>query len=84
MAITGVGSSFSYIYNTKTGKISSKDGKDDEFIRYFNGDLSGEESDTLNGFDRGKKAQIENIVSLWQQGVFQGGMNPDSEEQEIS
>ena len=35
MAITGVGSSFSYIYNTKTGKISSKDGKDDEFIRYF-------------------------------------------------
>lgn len=55
MAITGVGSSFSYIYNTKTGKISSKDGKDDEFIRYFNGDLSGEESDTLNGFDRGKR-----------------------------
>lgn len=84
MAITGVGSSFSYIYNTKTGKLSSKDGRDDEFIRYFNGDLSGEDSETLNGFDRGKKAQIKNMVRLWKQGVLQGGLNPDSDEQEIS
>ena len=84
MAITGVGSSFSYIYNTKTGKLFSKDGKEDEFIRYFNGDLSGEDSETLNGFDRGKRAQIKNMIELWRQGVFQGGLNPDSEEQEIS
>ena len=28
MAITGVGSSISYIYNTRTGKLSSKDGKE--------------------------------------------------------
>lgn len=84
MTITGVGSSFSYLYNTKTGKLSSKDGKDDEFVRYFNGDLSGGESETLNGFDRGKKAQIENMLKLWQQGVFQGGMDIDSDEQEIS
>lgn len=84
MAVTGVGSSFSYIYNTKTGKIFSKDGKDDEFVRYFNNDLSEEESETLNGFDRAKRAQIRNMVKLWQQGVFQGGLNPDSDEQEIS
>lgn len=84
MAVTGVGSSFSYIYNTKTGKIFSKDGKDDEFVRYFNNDLSEEESETLNGFDRAKRAQIRNMVKLWQQGVFRGGLNPDSDEQEIS
>ena len=84
MAVTGVGSSFSYLYNTKTGRLSSKDGKDDEFVRYFNGDLSGEESETLNGFDRGKKAQIEGMLKLWQQDVFRGGFNTDSDEQEIS
>ena len=84
MAITGVGSSFSYIYNTRTGKLSSKDGKEDEFIQYFNGDLSGEDSETLNGFDRGKRAQIKNMVKMWQHGVLQGGLDPDSEEQEIS
>lgn len=84
MAITGVGSSFSYIYNTRTGKLSSKDGKEDEFIRYFNGELSGEDSETLNGFDRGKREQIKKMIGLWRHGVLQGGLNPDSEEQEIS
>ena len=84
MAVTGIGSSFSYIYNMTTGKISSKDGTDDEFVRYFNNDLSGEESETLNGFDRAKKAQIKNMIKFWQQGVFQGGLDPDSDEQEIS
>ena len=65
MEITGVGSSYSYLYDMKTGKLSSKDGKDDEFVRYFNGDLSGEESETLNGFDRGKKAGMEKMLKFW-------------------
>lgn len=84
MDVTGVGSSFSYLYNTKTGKLSSKDGKEDEFVKYFNGDLAAEESETLNGFDRGKKAQIENMLKFWQQGYFRGGLDADSDEQEIS
>lgn len=84
MAVTGVGSSFSYIYNTKTGKLSSKDGKEDDFIRYFNGDMEGEDSETLNGYDRAKKVQIKNLAAWWQKGMFQGGLDCDSEEQEIS
>ena len=36
MGISGVGSVHSYIYNMKTGKLSTKDGADDEFVEYFN------------------------------------------------
>lgn len=63
MAISGVGNTYSYIYNSQTGKLSTKDGSKDEFVDYFNGDLSAEESTTLNGFDKKRKAEIEKL--LW-------------------
>ena len=34
MSITKVGSSYNFIYNTKTGKLSTKDGSKLEFENY--------------------------------------------------
>lgn len=34
MGITGVGSSYNFVYNTKTGKLSTKDGSKNEFENY--------------------------------------------------
>ena len=55
MGITGIGSVQTYIYNSQTGKLSSKDGSPDEFVDYFNGTLSAESSTILNGYDTAKK-----------------------------
>lgn len=62
MGITGIGTERTYIYNSQTGKISSKDGSADEFVDYFNGKLSGEDSTTLNGYDRANRTGIKNVV----------------------
>lgn len=32
MNVTGVGSTYNFIYNTKTGKLSTKDGSKNEFV----------------------------------------------------
>ena len=64
MGISGVGSVHSYIYNMKTGKLSTKDGADDEFVEYFNDNLKGEDSDTLNGFDQQRKGNMKKMISL--------------------
>lgn len=68
MGISGVGSTFSYIYNSKTGKLSTKDGSTDEFVDYFNGDLSGKDSRTLNGFDAANKGSLERMIELFEAG----------------
>ena len=67
MGVSGIGSQNTYIYNTQTGKLSSKDGQQDAFVDYFNGDINGDEDDTLNGFDRARKAEIENLIDTWAQ-----------------
>ena len=51
MGITGVGSSYNFVYNTKTGKLSTKDGSKNEFVDFCNGDVKGEDTETLNHFD---------------------------------
>ena len=48
MAISGIGNSCTYIYNSQTGKLSSKDGTKDAFVDYFNGDRSDETRSQLN------------------------------------
>lgn len=72
MAISGVGNTYSYIYNSQTGKLSTKDGSKDEFVDYFNGDLTAEESTALNGFDAQRKKEIERL--LW---FSKSGMTKD-------
>ena len=47
MSISGIGSLNTYIYNSQTKKLSTKDGSKDAFVDYFNGDISGDDSDSL-------------------------------------
>lgn len=55
MSVSEIGSSSTYIYNIRTGKLAKKDGSADEFVNYFNGDSNGKLPDTLNGFDAKRK-----------------------------
>lgn len=55
MGVSGIGSSNTYIYNIRTGRLANKDGSSDDFVNYFNGDVNGKLPDTLNGFDAKKK-----------------------------
>lgn len=80
MSVSGVGSINTYIYNSRTGKLSSKDGQKDAFVDYFNGDSKGDEEDALNGFDRARKADIENLIETWTQ--FDSNLLNDSAKEE--
>ncbi len=64
MAISGIGTSCTYIYNSQTGKLSSKDGTKDPFVDYFNGDRSDETRSQLNGFDACRKEDIISMVEV--------------------
>lgn len=68
MSVSGIGSSTTYIYNTRTGRIASKDGSEDDFVSYFNGDTDGNLPDTLNGFDAKKKRDLNDMIMLFQSG----------------
>ena len=61
MGITGVGSSYNFVYNTKTGKLSTKDGSKNEFVDFCNGDVKGEDTESLNHFD----AHTRNALCIW-------------------
>lgn len=84
MGISGVGSRNTYIYNSRTGKLSSKDGQKDAFADYFNGDIRGGEDDTINGFDRARKAEIENYLKLMPELEKNRFSDPAKEEYEIT
>lgn len=88
MSVTGIGSVQTYIYNSQTGKLSTKDGSADEFVDYFNGELSTEESADLNGYDVKKKKNIEQVMQMvYGMGSFQGwkwGVDPNMKEYEIT
>ncbi len=70
MSVSGIGSKNSYIYNMRTGKLSAKDGQADEFVDYFNGELDGEDSETLNGFDKERKGTIKKMFELMEMGMI--------------
>lgn len=84
MSISGIGSQNTYIYNSRTGKLASKDGSKDKFVDYFNGDITGNEDDTLNGFDAARKADIENLIEVWAQVDQSLFGDPAREEYEIT
>lgn len=69
MSVSGIGSVNSYIYNMKTGKLSTKDGSEDEFVDYFNGDLAGKDSTDLNGYDAHRKRDIEAMIRMFEMGL---------------
>lgn len=84
MSISGVGSRNTYIYNTRTGKLSSKDGQNDAFVNYFNGDSKGDEEDVLNGYDRSRKADIKKYLEMMPQIERDLFSDPAKEEYEIT
>lgn len=73
MSVSGIGSINSYIYNRNTGRIMAKDGQKDEFVDYFNGDLTEEDSSTLNGFDQERKCGIKKMLEMIGWGMLEWG-----------
>lgn len=71
MSISKIGGSYTYIYNAQTGKLRTKDGGQDDFVDFFNGDLKAEDSDTLNGIDVKRKGDLERLIN-----IFGGQFNP--------
>lgn len=84
MGVTGIGSTFSYIYNLETKKLSTKDGSEDEFVKYFNGELEGSASENLNVFDAGKKVYMNALLTLVEQAGVGRTYIDSSKEFEIS
>ena len=81
MSITKVGSSYNFIYNTKTGKLSTKDGSKNEFVDFCNGDVKGEDTETLNHFDEHTRYQFTRM--LYAYGTGMTGQNPFANDEEV-
>ena len=81
MSITKVGSSYNFIYNTKTGKLSTKDGSKNEFVDFCNGDVKGEDTETLNHFDEHTRYQFTRM--LYAYGTGMTGQNPFADDEEV-
>lgn len=65
MGITGIGSQSSYYYNVETNKLVSKNGDDDAFVKWYNGEMTQAElPGELNGFDQRKKSDIQSILNV--------------------
>ena len=79
--ITGVGSSYNFVYNTKTGKLSTKDGSKNEFVDFCNGDVKGEDTETLNHFDEHTRYQFTRM--LYAYGTGMTGQNPFANDEEV-
>lgn len=67
MMLSGVGTIWSYFYNTKTGVLSSKTETEEAFVDYYNDELQADETENLNGYDHRTKVAIKNILDIWQQ-----------------
>lgn len=84
MSVTGIGSVYNFIYNTSTKKLSTMDGSKNEFVDFYNGDVKGEDTETLNHFDAHTRYQFERMLYVYGTGMT--GQNPfaDNEEVEIT
>ena len=72
-----MGSSCSYIYNSQTKELTTKDGDKDAFTDYFNGTASEKSLEELNGFDANRKRDIVNMMKLYECGALSAGKNGD-------
>ena len=81
MGITGVGSSYNFVYNTKTGKLSTKDGSKNEFVDFCNGDVKGEDTESLNHFDAHTRYQFQRMLYVYGTGMT--GQNPFENDEEV-
>lgn len=77
MEISGIGSRSTYLYDTRTKQLSTKDGQSDAFTDYFNGNASDESLQELNGFDSNRKRDIKNMMKLFECGALSAGEDSD-------
>ncbi len=82
MSVSKVGGTYAYMYNPQTGRISTKEGKEDDFTKYYNDGLTEELAERLNAFDGARKIVlkdvfIENLTSI-------GKIKNDGKEYEIA
>lgn len=77
MELSAIGSKSTYMYDTNTKKLSTKDGKTDAFTDYYNGVASEESYEELNGFDSNKKRDIKNMMKLFECGALSAGKNSE-------
>lgn len=81
MNVTGVGSTYQFMYHTKTNKLSTKDGSRNEFVDFYNGDVKGEDTETLNHFDAHTRYQFERMLYVYGTGMT--GQNPFADHEEV-
>lgn len=81
MSVSTIGNTYSYIYNYETKKLTTTDGGENEFTKYFNGEIEGHESETLNGFDKQRRSGFKDVLSLLEQGAF--GKEKPAEDAEL-
>lgn len=65
MGVSGINSICTYKYHTKSGKLSTEDGSQNNFTSYYNNDCSEEILHTLNGFDAKRKHDIETLMDVF-------------------
>jgi len=83
MGLSSIGSSYQYFYNIQTGKIqSANETQDDDFVKWFNGDISEDElPDSINGYDERKKTDIQRYIMMLKQGMVDGtGLHTEDDE----
>ena len=81
MNVTGIGSTYNFNYNARTDKLSTKDGSKNEFVDFCNGDVKGEDTETLNHFDAHTKYQFERMRYVYGTGMT--GKNPFAGDDEV-
>lgn len=81
MNVTGVGSTYNFLYHTKTNKLSTKDGSENEFVDFYNGDVKGEDTETLNHFDAHTRYQFERMLYVYGTGMT--GQDPFANNDEV-
>lgn len=70
MSISAIGNTYSYIYNFETKKLTTTEGTQNDFTKYFNGEIEGHESEILNGFDKQRRSGFKDVLSLLEEGAF--------------
>ena len=59
MSISTIGNTYTYVYNRETKKLSTTDGSQNDFVKYFNGDIKSSR-EVLQGKIEEMQENIEN------------------------
>lgn len=75
MAIQGLGTSFTYWYNAQTGKLSSGEGEEDVFVKFFNEEpMTEEEQASISQYDISAKSDIKSMLMIYSEKDWEGAL----------